>query len=182
MKTLLAIAALAAFTLMESRADSLYEIPLEDIDGQPTSLAEHKGKVLLIVNVASKCGYTGQYSGLESLYQKYKDKGFVVLGFPCNQFGDQEPGSEADIKEFCSLTYGVEFPMFEKVDVNGADRHPVYQILAGESSPYPGDIGWNFTKFLVGADGKILRRYESKVEPESPELVADLEAALGPAS
>lgn len=182
MKTLFAIAALAALTLMTSRADSLYDIELVDIDGNATSLAEYKGKVLLIVNVASKCGYTRQYAGLESLYQKYKDKGFVVLGFPCNQFGEQEPGAEADIKEFCSLTYGVEFPMFAKVDVNGAGRHPLYARLAGDASPFPGNIGWNFTKFLVGEDGQILHRYESKVEPESPELVADVEAALAPAS
>lgn len=182
MKTLLAIAALAALTLMTSRAESLYDIELVDIDGEATSLAEYKGKVLLIVNVASKCGYTRQYAGLESLYQKYKDKGLVVLGFPCNQFGQQEPGAEADIKEFCSLTYGVQFPMFEKLDVNGPERHPLYRTLAGEASPFPGDIGWNFTKFLVGEDGQILHRYESKVEPESPELVADVEAALAPAS
>lgn len=182
MKTLLAIAALAALTLMTSRAESLYDIELVDIDGEATSLAEYKGKVLLIVNVASKCGYTRQYAGLESLYQKYKDKGLVVLGFPCNQFGQQEPGAEADIKEFCSLTYGVQFPMFEKLDVNGPERHPLYRTLAGETSPFPGDIGWNFTKFLVGEDGQILHRYESKVEPESPELVADVEAALAPAS
>lgn len=164
---------------MSLHADpSLYEIQLEDIDGNPTTLAEHKGKVMLIVNVASKCGYTKQYEGLETLYDQYKDQGVVVLGFPCNQFGGQEPGTEEEIAEFCRLTYGVSFPMYSKLNVNGPDRHPLYQALAGDSSPFPGNISWNFNKFLVGKDGAILHRYESKITPLSETLVSDIKAAL----
>src|SRR5208283_3689382 len=120
-------------------ADTLYSVPLKDIDGQPTSLKAYKGKVLLIVNVASKCGYTPQYTGLEALQQKYKDKGFTVLGFPCNQFGAQEPGTAEDIKQFCSSRYQVTFPLFEKIEVNGPGRHPLYLMLAGKGAPFPGD-------------------------------------------
>ncbi|EDY83984.1 glutathione peroxidase subfamily, putative [Verrucomicrobiia bacterium DG1235] len=164
---------------MSLQADtSIYDIPLVDINGHDTSLAEHKGKVLLIVNVASKCGYTKQYDGLEKLYDQYKDKGVVVLGFPCNQFGGQEPGTEAEIAEFCRLTFGVSFPMYSKVDVNGPTRHPLYTYLAGDSSPFPGKIGWNFNKFLISKDGKILHRYASKVTPLSQELTQDIDAAL----
>jgi len=157
---------------------SIYDIPLKDIDGKSTSLESYKGKVLLIVNVASKCGLTPQYSGLESLYQKYKDQGLVVLGFPCNQFGSQEPGTNEEIKQFCSSKYNVSFPMFDKIDVNGAGRHPLYTELAGQNSPFPGDIKWNFNKFLVGRDGKIVKRFEPKIAPDSAELVAAVEAAL----
>lgn len=160
-------------------AASLYGIPLKDIDGKDTSLKPYKGKVLLIVNVASKCGLTPQYSALESLYQKYKDKGFDVLGFPCNQFGFQEPGSNSEIKEFCSLKYHVTFPMFDKLEVNGANRHPLFTELAGKDSPFPGDIKWNFNKFLVSRDGKILSRFEPKTAPDSPEVIQAIEAALG---
>lgn len=169
---------LIAATMSLNAAPSIYQIPLVDIDGNETSLAQYEGKVLLIVNVASKCGYTKQYTGLEALYSEYKDKGVVVLGFPCNQFKGQEPGTEAEIKEFCSLTYGVNFPLFAKLDVNGPNRHPLYQALAGEASPFPGDIGWNFNKFLVGKDGSLLSRYPSKVAPESPELRSAIDAAL----
>lgn len=171
-------AVLFAATMSLHADESIYDIPLEDIDGNPTTLAEHKGKVMLIVNVASKCGYTKQYAGLEKLYDEYGQDGLVVLGFPCNQFKGQEPGTEEDIKQFCQLTYGVSFPMYSKVKVNGPDRHPLYQQLAGEESPFPGDITWNFNKFLVGRDGSILQRYESKVEPQSEELTSDIEAAL----
>ena len=159
-------------------ADALYDIPLKNIDGQPTSLTAYKGKVLLIVNVASKCGYTPQYAGLEALQEKYKDKGLVVLGFPCNQFGGQEPGTNEEIKQFCSSKYQVTFPLFDKIDVNGPHRHQLYTMLAGEGSPFPGDIKWNFSKFLIGRDGKILKRFESKVKPDSPELVQAVETAL----
>ena len=159
-------------------AASLYDIPLKDIDGKDASLASYRGKVLLIVNVASKCGYTPQYKGLEELQQKYKNKGFTVLGFPCNQFGSQEPGTAEEIKQFCSSKYNVTFPLFTKIDVNGPNRHPLYNELAGSGSPYAGDIKWNFSKFLVGRDGKIVRRFESKVAPDSPELVQVIEAAL----
>lgn len=177
-KKLLAIATFF-LAIMSLHADSsLYDIPLVDIKGNDTSLAAYKGKVLLIVNVASKCGYTRQYEGLEKLYDDYKDQGVVVLGFPCNQFKGQEPGSEEDIMEFCRLTYGVSFPMYSKVEVNGPNRHPLYVQLAGDASPFPGDISWNFNKFLIGKDGKILHRYPSKVEPLSDELISDIKAAL----
>jgi len=159
-------------------SESIYDIKLKDIDGKSTSLAPYKGKVLLVVNVASKCGYTKQYAGLEALYQKYKDKGLVVLGFPCNQFGGQEPGTNEEIKQFCSANYGVTFPMFDKLEVNGENRHPLYSALAGAESPFPGNIKWNFNKFLIGRDGKILQRFDSKVAPDSDELVKGVEAAL----
>ena len=159
-------------------ASSIYDLKLKDIDGKDTSLQPQQGKVLLIVNVASKCGYTPQYAGLESLYKKYKDQGLVVLGFPCNQFGGQEPGTNEEIKQFCSSRYEVTFPLFDKIDVNGAHRAPLYSLLAGQDSPVAGNIKWNFTKFLVGRDGKVLKRFESKTKPDSAELVQAVEAAL----
>ena len=159
-------------------ADSLYDVPLKDIDGKDTSLAPYKGQVILIVNVASKCGFTPQYKGLESVYTNYQAKGFVICGFPCNQFHAQEPGTDADIKLFCTSKYDVTFPMFDKLEVNGENRHPIYVMLAGPSSPFPGDIRWNFTKFLIGRDGKIVNRFDSKVKPDSPEVTAAIEAAL----
>jgi len=161
-----------------TRAESLYQIPVKDIDGKDTSLNAYKGKVLLVVNVASKCGLTPQYKGLEAAQEKYKDKGFTVLGFPCNQFGGQEPGTNEEIKEFCSTKYKVTFPLFDKLDVNGDKRHPLYVALAGPTSPFPGDIKWNFGKFLIGRDGKIIKRFEPKTAPDSPEVVAAIEAAL----
>ena len=164
--------------LTASAAGSLYDIPLKDIDGKATSLKSYEGKVILVVNVASKCGYTPQYTGLQSLYEKYKGKGLVIAGFPCNQFGAQEPGTSAEIKSFCSSKYNVTFPMFEKLDVNGANRHPLYEALAGKSSPFPGNIKWNFGKFLIGRDGKILKRFNSGDEPEGDAVVKAVEAAL----
>jgi glutathione peroxidase len=165
-------------TLTMTRAESIYDVSVKDIDGKATTLASYKGRVLLIVNVASECGFTPQYTGLEATYKKYEAQGLTVLGFPCNQFGGQEPGSNAEIKKFCSTEFHVTFPMFEKIDVNGAHRHPLYVLLAGEQSPFPGNIGWNFTKFLVGRDGKILQRFDSKAAPESPAVVGAIEAAL----
>lgn len=165
-------------TLSSRAAGSLYDIPLKDIDGKPATLKAYEGKVLLIVNVASKCGLTPQYQGLEALYKKYSAPGLVICGFPCNQFGGQEPGSAAEIKEFCSSKYLVTFPMFEKLDVNGEKRHPLYIALAGGESPFPGNVRWNFTKFLIGRDGKIIARFESKVKPDAPEVVQAIEAAL----
>jgi glutathione peroxidase len=162
-------------------AGTVYDIPLKDIDGKDTSLKPYQGKVLLVVNVASQCGFTPQYKALEAVYEKYKDKGLVVLGFPCNQFGGQEPGSDEEIKQFCTSKYSVTFPMFDKIEVNGANRHSLYVSLAGPSSPYPGNIKWNFTKFLIGRDGKILKRFESKVTPDSPEATSAIEGALGAA-
>jgi glutathione peroxidase len=163
---------------MSARADSLYEIPVRDIDGQATTLAPFKGRVLLIVNVASECGYTPQYAGLQAVFGKYSAKGLTVLGFPCNQFGAQEPGTNAEIKKFCSTTFHVTFPLFDKIDVNGAKRHPLYVALAGKDSPFPGNIGWNFTKFLVGRDGRIVKRFDSAAEPDSPAVIQAIEAAL----
>jgi len=159
-------------------AGSISDIPLKDIDGKETSLKPYQGKVVLIVNVASRCGYTPQYKGLEAVYEKYKDKGLVVLGFPCNQFGGQEPGTSEQIKEFCSSKYNVTFPLFSKIEVNGPNRHPLYVALAGKDSPFPGDIKWNFSKFLIGRDGKILNRFEPGTTPESPELTAAIDSAL----
>ena len=179
MKLLLVLAALSLLQAAGvSAADSIYNIQLKDIDGKSTTLKPFEGKVMLIVNVASKCGYTPQYQGLEALQQKYNDRGFTVLGFPCNQFGGQEPGTNEQIKEFCSSNYQVTFPMFDKIDVNGSARHPLYGFLAGDSSPYPGNIKWNFNKFLIGRDGKILKRFDSKVKPDSPEMVEAIEKAL----
>lgn len=159
-------------------AESLYDIPLKDIDGKPATLKPYQGKVLLVVNVASKCGFTPQYAGLEALYKKYGGQGLVVCGFPCNQFGGQEPGTAEEIKTFCTDKYDVTFPMFDKLEVNGEHRHPLYIALAGKESPFPGDIKWNFTKFLVGRDGKILARFDSKVKPESEEMTKAIESAL----
>jgi len=151
---------------------------MQSLAGEAVDLAQYQGKVLLIVNVASHCGLTPQYKGLEAIHEKYKDKGFTVLGFPCNQFGGQEPGTNEEIKQFCSSKYSVSFPLFDKIDVNGEKRHPLYVALAGKDSPYPGDIKWNFGKFLIGRDGKIIKRFEPKTTPDSPEVVAAIEAAL----
>ena len=163
---------------MALRAGSIHEIAVKDIDGKEASLKAYQGKVLLIVNVASQCGLTPQYKALEAIHEKYKDKGLTVLGFPCNQFGGQEPGSNEQIKEFCSTKYNVSFPLFDKIDVNGPKRHPLYTSLAGKDSPFPGDIKWNFGKFLIGRDGKILKRCEPRTVPNAPEVVAAIEAAL----
>ena len=167
---------LLATTLMAE--SPLLEIPVKDIDGKDTSLKAYQGKVLLVVNVASKCGFTPQYKGLEALQKKFNAQGFTVLGFPCNDFGSQEPGTNAQIKEFCSANYEVSFPLFDKVHVKGAEQHPLYAALTGKASPFPGDVGWNFGKFLIGKDGKILARFDSKVSPESAELIAAVEKAL----
>ena len=178
MKTKTLIASLIAMTAIAASAQSIYEIKLKDIDGKDTTLAAYKGNAVLIVNVASKCGFTKQYTGLEATYQKYKAQGFAVLGFPCNQFGGQEPGTNEDIKQFCSSKYSVTFPLFDKIEVNGENRHPLYVTLAGKDSPFPGDIKWNFNKFLVGKDGKIVKRFDSKVAPESEELTKAIEAVI----
>jgi glutathione peroxidase len=159
-------------------AGNIQDIPLKDINGKATSLKAYDGKVLLVVNVASKCGLTPQYKSLEAVHQKYKDKGFSVLAFPCNDFGSQEPGTNEEIKEFCSTKYNVSFPMFDKLHVKGAERHPLYTALTGEGAQFPGDVKWNFGKFLIGRDGKVLKRFEPKTAPDSPEVTAAIEAAL----
>ncbi len=178
MRTLALIAALVLCQISAVHAESIYDIKLKDIDGKDTTLSAYKGKVILIVNVASKCGFTKQYTGLETIYQKYKDRGFVVLGFPCNQFGGQEPGSNEEIRQFCSSKFNVTFPLFDKLEVNGEKRHSLYDALVGKDSPFPGDIKWNFTKFLIGKDGKILKRFESSVTPESPGVTEAIDAAI----
>ena len=155
-----------------------YDFSARDIQGQEKSLDDYRGKVLLVVNVASKCGFTPQYAGLEMLWRQYRERGLVVLGFPCDQFGHQEPGDEAEIQNFCSLTYDVDFPMFAKVEVNGGGAHPLWKWLKDEKGGLLGigAIKWNFTKFLVGRDGRVLKRYAPTDTPES--LAADIEAAL----
>lgn len=163
----------------ETMMPSIYEIEVTSIDGTKTSLAPYKDKVMLIVNVASKCGFTPQYEGLEALYQKYKERGLVVLGFPCNQFGGQEPGTADEIGAFCERNYGVEFPMFEKIDVNGEGAHPLFKWLASEA---PGLLGskalkWNFTKFLVDRNGNVVSRHAPQDAPES--LANEIDALLG---
>ena len=159
---------------------SLYDIPLKTLHGEPTTLAEHKGKALLLVNVASKCGLTPQYTGLERLQETYGERGFSVLGFPCNQFGGQEPGTADEIETFCSTTYGVTFPLFEKIDVNGDERHPLYQELTQvpDAEGKAGDITWNFEKFLVSPEGEVVARFRPLVEPEAPEVVDKLQEVL----
>ena len=178
MRKLIIMAALLLPILSLHAADSIYDIPLKDIDGNATSLTPYKGQVVLIVNVASHCGFTPQYAALEAVYQKYKSQGLVICGFPCNQFGGQEPGTDTEIKQFCTAKYDVTFPMFDKLEVNGDNRHPLYVLLAGKDSPFPGDIRWNFTKFVVGRDGKILNRFDSKVKPDSDEVTTAIETAL----
>jgi glutathione peroxidase len=156
---------------------SIYDVPVNTLDGGPASLADYKGKTVLVVNVASKCGLTPQYEGLERLHEQYADKGFAVLGFPCNQFGAQEPGSPDEIATFCSTTYGVTFPLFEKIDVNGDDRHPLYEKLTetADAEGKAGDVVWNFEKFLIGPDGDVVARYRPLTEPEAPELVEQIQ-------
>jgi glutathione peroxidase len=178
MRLLPRFAALLLLSLVSLHAAALHEIAVKDIDGKATTLTPFKGRVLLIVNVASECGYTSQYRGLEDVFKKYQAKGLTVLGFPCNQFGGQEPGTNAEIKNFCSTTFHVTFPLFDKIEVNGEKRHPLYAALAGKGSPVPGNIGWNFNKFLVGRDGTVLKRFDAEAEPDSPEVIAAIEAAL----
>jgi glutathione peroxidase len=159
----------------------IYDIGIDGLTGGTDVLGQQKGKVTLAVNVASKCGLTPQYTGLEALQKRYADKGFTVVGFPCNQFMGQEPGSAEEIVEFCSTTYGVTFPLTEKIDVNGDARHPVYAALtqSADSSGHDGDIRWNFEKFLVGRDGEIVARFGPQVEPDSDDVVGAIESALG---
>lgn len=160
---------------------TLHDFTMNTIDGHEQSLRAYEGKAVLVVNVASKCGLTPQYEGLERLYDTYGDRGFAVLGFPCNQFGAQEPGTEAEIQQFCTSNYGVRFPMFSKIDVNGEGAHPLYRWLESEPTQPdgPGDIKWNFAKFLVGKDGRVIARFSPTVAPESPELASAIERALG---
>jgi len=158
---------------------SIYDIPLEPLDGGKTNLGTHRGKVMLVVNTASKCGFTPQYTELEALWKEYRDQGLVVLGFPCNQFLSQEPGTEKEIAEFCEAEYGVSFPLFAKIDVNGADEHPLYAELKRDAPGLLGSraIKWNFTKFLIGRDGRVLRRFAPITAPSK--LRQAIQQALG---
>jgi glutathione peroxidase len=186
MKRLLAIGIAAVWMIAgvcvngEAAMTNIYDFTMQDIDGKDVSVSIFKGKVLLIVNVASKCGFTGQYEGLEKLYTTYTNRGFVVLGFPANDFLGQEPGTEAEIKNFCTLTYGVDFPMFAKISVKGKHIHPLYAFLTSkETNPnFGGAISWNFNKFLIGRDGVIVGRFGSRTKPDDKELIAEVERAL----
>jgi len=180
--TFLALSIAFAMTTQSSADDHecALNFDVKTIDGESVNLEDYEGKVVLIVNVASKCGLTPQYNGLQAMYEKYKDKGFVVLGFPCNQFGSQEPGSEAQIKEFCSTKYKVDFPMFTKVDVNGKNAAPIYKYLTSKDvqPAGTGEISWNFEKFLVDRDGQLIHRFSPRTSPDDAELVKAVEAEL----
>ena len=179
MKKLFVLLTLLGITAMATEK-TVYDFTLNSIDGQATPLSSFKGKIVLLVNVASRCGYTPQYTALEAIYEKYKGRGFVIVGIPANNFGGQEPGSNEEIKTFCTAKYHVTFPMMAKVSVKGSDITPLYQFLTDKTA-HPdtgGEIGWNFTKFLVGPDGKVLARFDSKVEPDSPQVTAAIEKAL----
>lgn len=157
---------------------NISQITVKDIDGKPVNLSEYKGKVLLIVNVASYCGYTKQYSGLEEIYKKYNSKGFEILAFPCNQFGEQEPGTNEEIKNFCSTKFDVTFKLFDKIDVNGKDKSPLYEILTNNDVTGKSDIKWNFEKFLIDKNGDIVSRFATKVEPTGKEITSAIEKEL----
>jgi glutathione peroxidase len=163
--------------LMAAKSANLYDFTVEDIDGRPVNLAAYKGKVLLLVNTASLCGNTPQYIDLERIYEEYHDKGFEVLAFPANNFGQQEPGTNAEIKGFCLTKYSVSFPLFSKISVKGSDKHPLYQYLT-EQSPYPGEVEWNFQKYLVDRSGQVVGRFHHRTKPLAPELVREIERVL----
>jgi glutathione peroxidase len=157
---------------------NFYDFTLAGLDGTPDLLGHLRGKAVLVVNVASKCGYTPQYAGLESLYQELKDQNFTILGVPCNQFGGQEPGNAEEIQSFCRLNYGVSFPLTAKIEVNGPHRDPLYAWLTAKENGFPGDIGWNFEKFLIGTDGRIVARYASSTKPRDHGVMEDIARAL----
>jgi glutathione peroxidase len=167
-------------TLGMAAVRSIHEIELPSLSGEPVALSDYRGKVVLAVNVASKCGYTPQYAGLQRVHDRYADRGFAVLGFPCNQFLRQEPGSAEEIREFCSVNYGVTFPLFAKLEVKGRHQHPLYAILSEfpDDRGKAGNVTWNFEKFLVGKDGRVVRRFRPKTQPEDPRIVDAIEALL----
>jgi glutathione peroxidase len=160
---------------------TLHDFEVKTIDGQAKSLRDYSGKTLLLVNVASRCGLTPQYTALEALHRRFKDRGFTVLGFPCNDFAGQEPGTEAEIKDFCESRYDVSFPLFAKLHVKGDEQAPLYEFLTSQKTAPdgPGDVNWNFAKFVVGSDGKVIARFNPKVAPDAPEVVGVIEKALG---
>jgi glutathione peroxidase len=179
MKFFISLLILITTITMPNKDSAFYNFNVENIDGDQVSLDQYKGNVVLVVNVASKCGYTPQYEGLQKIYDTYKDKGFVILGFPANNFKGQEPGTDKEIKQFCTLEYGVEFPMFSKVSVIGEDQAELFTYLTSQANPdFEGDIKWNFEKFLISKDGQLQRRFRSKVKPESDELVHAIEQEL----
>jgi glutathione peroxidase len=175
------LAAVAAFSVEGRAAESVLDFSMKDIDGKAVDLSKYKGDVVLIVNVASKCGYTPQYADLEEVYEKYKGQGFTILAFPANEFGAQEPGSNAEIKSFCTKNYGVTFPVFSKIVVKGQGIDPLYSYLTGEKTnpKFAGEIPWNFTKFLVGRDGQVVARFKPGDKPDSAMVVKAIESALG---
>ena len=164
----------------KGKGKSVYDFTMKDTGGRDVKLEQFRGKVVMLVNVASKCGYTPQYDGLQKIYEQYKDRGFVILGFPANNFGAQEPGTNEEIVEFCRINYGVKFPIFSKISVKGEDKHPLYKYLTEtETNPeFSGEVKWNFNKFLVGREGKIIARFESADKPEDAKVTAAIEAAL----
>ena len=180
LKLIYCFAALAVAAVTGFAAESIYSFTPAAIDGKPAPMAAWKGKVMLVVNVASKCGFTPQYKGLEAMYEQYKDRGLVVVGFPANNFAGQEPGTNQEIQAFCSRTYDVKFPMMSKISVKGDDQAPIYKYLTGGAAnpAVAGDIKWNFTKFLVDRGGKVVARFEPAVTPDSPEVKAAIEKAL----
>jgi glutathione peroxidase len=163
---------------LNKNVTGFYDFTVQGLDGSADILAPLRGKVALVVNVASKCGYTPQYTGLEELYQELKDKNFAVIGFPCNQFGAQEPGTAAEIQNFCSVNFGVTFPLSAKIDVNGPRRHPLYAWLTAKENGFPGDIGWNFEKFLIDRDGRVNCRYPAGTKPTDSSLLQDVANVL----
>ena len=163
--------------LVASKATTLYDFTMDDIDGKPVNLGQYRGKVLLLVNTASFCGNTPQYTDLETIYEQYRDKGFEILAFPANNFGQQEPGTNAEIKGFCLTKYSVSFPLFSKISVKGSDKHPLYQYLT-EQSPFPGEVEWNFQKYLVDRSGNVVGRFHHRTKPLSPEIVKEVERVL----
>lgn len=177
---MLLIASLGLATGAFSAPKNFYDITMKSIDGKPAPLSQFEHKVVLVVNVASQCGFTPQYAGLQKLYDRFKDRGFVIVGVPANNFGGQEPGSDAEIKQFCSRNYSVSFPMMSKVSVKGGDKTPLYVWLTegASNSKTGGEVKWNFTKFLVGKDGAVIARFESPVTPDSPEVIGAVEASL----
>ena len=179
---LLFAAGLAAQAVSAGNVPPIQNIPLDDINGKPASLKDYAGKVILLVNVASFCGNTPQYKGLEAMYEKYKGQGLVIIGVPCNDFASQEPGSAEEIKAFCTEKYSVTFPLMAKIHVKGPEQHPLYAALTSKDAGIPGpvgDIDWNFAKFVIGRDGKPIRRFANRVQPDAPELVQTVETALG---
>ena len=174
----LLIAVVLVQGVLGAAGTSIQHIKLNTIEGKPATLGDYKGKVVLLVNVASQCGLTPQYKALQQLQEKYSAKGFTVIGVPCNDFGSQEPGTSKEIVEFCTENYNVTFPLMEKIHVKGAEQHPLYERLTGKGAEFPGDIKWNFGKFLIGKDGKVLKRFEPQTKPDSDEVIKAIEAAL----